>query len=260
MSGNIRDDLRRYVGWLTAAGIALFWGGVIDSSRAASGEEKEEQTVEFFAAVEEGAIDAKFFPRNAQKATLVVENNTDRPLRISMPRAFAGKPALAQFFPALDDGGDDRPQAVGAPGNNFPGAPVGRGPAAPRPFFSVPSGKTIKTLLPVVCLEHGKPDPAARIPYEIVRLDAVSSEEAVAEIIEQLGAGKCSQRVAQAAVWHFTHDLSWKQIDALRIEHLNGKTQRWFSMSEVQAAQKLVEKLPSQSTKSSKKGDRLSNR
>ena len=56
--------------------------------------------VELFSAIKAGDLQVKFIPKDATQATLIVENKTKKPLRIALPSAFAGVPALAQ-----DDGG-----------------------------------------------------------------------------------------------------------------------------------------------------------
>ena len=91
------------------------------------------ETVEFFAAVAAGDVEAKLIPRDSRRATVWIENKTDQPLIIRMPVAFAGIPALAQMFPGpggFPPPGGAAPQRIGFPGNNFPGLGVGRGPGA----------------------------------------------------------------------------------------------------------------------------------
>jgi hypothetical protein len=95
-----------------------------------------------------------------------------------------------------------------------------------------------------VCLEHGKPDPKPRVPYKIVPLETITAEPAVAAVLAQLGKGKYNQRVAQIAAWHLANDMSWEQLDGLRIKHLNGRQERWFHAAEIEAAMRLVKSLP----------------
>ena len=55
------------------------------------------ESVELFAAAECGDIEAKFIPKNAQRARVILKNNTDRPLSVRLPEAFVGVPVLSQF-------------------------------------------------------------------------------------------------------------------------------------------------------------------
>src|SRR3954469_5212111 len=53
--------------------------------------------VEFFEAVEAGKINAKFIALNDHEARVIVTNNTNQPLNLRLPEAFAGVPVAAQF-------------------------------------------------------------------------------------------------------------------------------------------------------------------
>jgi len=185
------------------------------------------EAVEFFAAVKAGEVEARLIPRDSRKATVWVENKTDKPLAIRMPLGFAAVPVLAQFggppggFHGFPPPGGDRngaPQMLGAPGNNFPNmnfAGPGGGPGGavdgflPPGIFNVPAEKTIKARVPCVCLEHGKPNPNPRIPYEIVPLEDVHDQPELAELLAMLGQGGYSQRVVQAVAWHLANDMTW---------------------------------------------------
>jgi hypothetical protein len=142
---------------------------------------------------------------------------------------------------------------IGGPGGFPPGAGV----------FSVPSGKTIKTRVDCVCLDHGKPDPTPRVPYKIVALETVSDRPELAELIASLGKGQTTQRVAQAGAWHLANEMTWEELDAKRIKRITGIQQRWFHPREIEAAKRLVEQLPSVKAKSRQRkseGDSLADK
>jgi hypothetical protein len=107
-----------------------------------------------------------------------------------------------------------------------------------------------------VCLEHGKPDPKPRVPYQIVPLEQVTKQPEVAELLFALGTNPDRQRIAQIAAWHLANGMTWQQLDALTITHLNGRRERWFHPAQIEAARKLVERLPS--TKAKKHRDKPS--
>ncbi len=62
------------------------------SSRAPAGE-----TVEMFAAIEQGQIEVRLTAKDSTQCTVAVRNKTDKPLTVKPPEAFAGVPVLAQF-------------------------------------------------------------------------------------------------------------------------------------------------------------------
>src|SRR3979411_3081604 len=53
-------------------------------------------SVEMFAAMKAGDIEVKLIPKDDSEAQVKIKNNTDRPLTVRLPDAFAGVPVLAQ--------------------------------------------------------------------------------------------------------------------------------------------------------------------
>ncbi|MFI4874316.1 MAG: hypothetical protein ACIALR_03230, partial [Blastopirellula sp. JB062] len=62
----------------------------------ASGRFAEAEEVNMFQAMEDGVLDVKFIPMNAERGTFIITNKTAKKLKVEMPAAFAGIP-LAQF-------------------------------------------------------------------------------------------------------------------------------------------------------------------
>jgi hypothetical protein len=258
-----------WAAWIVVLAVTVSATFTSAADRSTRGTSEAPEAVEFFAAVDAKQIAARFIPRDSRRATIWIENKTDKPLSIRMPAAFGGAPVLAQagagFFGPPGGigggggGGGAAPQRVGFPGNAFPGmfdvgGPGGGGHAGPggmpgggggAGFFNVPAGKTIKTKVPCVCLEHGKPDPKPRVPYEVVRIESICDKPELAELLTTLGTGRGNQRVVQAAAWHLANDMSWERLDALNIKRITGLRQRWFHPAEIQAAKQLVARLPS---------------
>ena len=56
-----------------------------------------------------------------------------------------------------------------------------------------------------------------------------------------LGNGKVTQRAAQAAAWHLNNDMSWQELTAKQIHHLNGPNQPYFSQTEIQAGMQVAD-------------------
>jgi len=213
------------------------------------------QSVEFFAALDEGQIAATVIPRDSRQLTVQVENKTDKPLSIRLPESIGAVPVLAQFgnpnqgFNPFDNN-QQQAQGLGGPfggpqnGNNpFGGGQQFNFPGGP--LFNVLPGKIVKKKLPCVCLEFGKPDPRPRIPYRIERLENVCSKPGVREVLIVLGSGRCNQKTAQIAAWHLANDMSWEQLAGLKHKLANGSMRPRFSAAELQLAKRVVEQLPS---------------
>jgi hypothetical protein len=63
----------------------------------------------------------------------------------------------------------------------------------------------------------------------------------VKELCTLLGLGGIDQRAAQAAAWHLANDMTWDQLAAKQIEHLNGQNEPYFSSEQLRGAASLVD-------------------
>ena len=176
--------------------------------------------VELFAAMAAGDVEAKVIPKDSTNATVLITNKTDRPLAIKLPEAFAGVPALAQF-----GGGRGGMGGMGGGGG----------------FFNVAAEKVGKIKVVTICLEHGKADPRPRIPYTLKPLEEFNDDPHVYEVCSMLGHGEIDQRAAQVAAWHFTDAMSFEELAAKRIKHLNGTSEPYFAHAEVVRAVQIVQ-------------------
>ena len=79
-------------------------------------------------------------------------------------------------------------------------------------MFEHPAGKNRPVESPAVCLEHGKAEPRAAIPYEIKPIDSVTDNPETQELCRMLGTGQINQRAAQVAVWHYNNSMSWHYL------------------------------------------------
>ena len=184
---------------------------------------KDAKPVEFFSAMEEGELEAKFVAKDATQATLIVENRTKKPLRIALPATFAGVPVLAQQGGGL--------------GGDFGGGFGGGGG-----FMNVAPERTQKVKIATVCLEHGKKDPNPRVAYKIVPLKSFTSDPLVHSVCETLGRNKIDQVSAQAAAWHFTDGLTLQQLaNKVKTKHLNGTRTMYFNALNLKRASQLVQ-------------------
>lgn len=202
---------------------------------------KNNATVEMFAAMQSGDIDVKIIPKDATEARVLIKNNTKQPLNVKLPDAFAGRPILAQNRGGGGGGGSNSGggnQSMGGGMGGMGGGMMGGGGG--MGMFSVPPEQLGQFKVPTVCLEHGKKDPRAQIPYEIVPLEKVTKDPAVKELLTAFGKEKLDQRATQAAAWHLANDMSWEELAGKRIEHLNGTSELWFHPAEIQAGMQVA--------------------
>jgi hypothetical protein len=206
--------------------------------------------VEFFEAVDAGQINAKFIALNDHEAKLIVTNNTNQPLNLKLPEAFAGVPVAAQFggggggarggggggarggSSRSGSSGGGQQQSVGGGGGGGIGG--GGGGGGGGGFFSVPPEKTEKIDIAVVCLDHGLRDPSSATAYKMVPADTIVDRPAVVELLKAFGRGELKHGAAQAAAWHLNNDLSWQQLAAkLQGTKRSFKRPPYFSADEI---------------------------
>jgi len=205
---------------------------------------KNVESVEMFAAMQNGDIEVKLIPNNDKEANVIITNKTKRPLSVRLPEAFAGVPILAQDgLGGLGRGGgdgdnnnNDPNQALGGGlGGGGLGGGLGGGGFGGGAFNIAPE-KVGKLKVACVCLEHGKKDPNPRVPYAIKPIASFTKDPKVHEILKLLAAGKINQRIAQAATWHFANRMSWEQLAAKKIDRLGRPDEPYFNRAELQGA------------------------
>ena len=230
---------------------------LIGSTARAEDRDATARSVDFFAAKSSGDLEIKLIPKDATRATVIVKNTTDQPLRIELPAAFAGVPVLAQIGGlgggglgggGLGGGGLGGGLGVGGGGGQsfgggFGGGGLGGGlgggglggggiggAGGGGGFFNLPPDSTKKIKLATVCLEHGKQDPNPRLAYDLVPIEQVTHDGQVIELCAMLGRGEIDQVSAQAAAWHLANGLSWLELaNKVKVRHLNGASELFFS-------------------------------
>jgi hypothetical protein len=196
--------------------------------------------VDLFAALAKDQIDVKVIPKDSTQLRVMIQNKTDKPLTVKLPDAFAAVPILAQAAPAAKK--QPQPQAVGGglPGAGVPGMGV-PGMGAPgvgrRGFMNIAPEKVGQlTAVATVCLDNGKGEPRAAIPYAIKPIEDYTTQPGVREVCEMLGKGKVNQRVAQVCAWHLNNGLTWEQLTSKKLRFADGSTRPYFTAKEIQAA------------------------
>lgn len=214
---------------------------------------------DLFEAQERQLVSVRYIPNDAKSAQIIVTNRTRQPLTLRLPAAFAGIPVLAQMgmggmggmgggnqggFAAGGIGGGPQTTGGGMGGmggqgmNGMGGGGMGMGGGG---AFSIPPERSRTFRVPTVCLEYGKPEPSSRMPYQFGRTEAFSSDPRLAIVLESLGRGELSQKVAQAATWHISNGLSWEKLAAEKIDHAGGiPDEPYFSQAELVAAHRVV--------------------
>lgn len=228
-------------------GLAEFAGAEDHPSRAVKIRQVDLPKIEMFAAMESGKLEVKLIPTDSTRGHVLLKNKTDLPLSVKLPEAFAGLPVLAQFGGGGGDrgdrgnrgGGGGMSQGMGGGMGGMGMGGMGMGGMGGG-FFNVQPGKARKIQVPLVCLEHGKPDPRPRIPYVIKPLEEVSDSPEVYELCSMLGYGQIDQRAAQVAAWHLQNEMSWNQLATKEIRHLNGVREPYFSSDEIYRAMLIV--------------------
>jgi hypothetical protein len=248
-----------------ALGLVIGFGSLISASAKDSDSPAPEPTVvDLFAGIDEGKLEATVIPRDAKKVTLQLKNNSDQPLAIRMPEAFAAVPIQAQFAggggglfgggggggfgqgggnQAGNQGGGTQGLGVGGGGQNGVGnaGKGGRNRGGAPGLFNVPAGKIVKVKLTSVCLEYGKPEPHAHNEYAIKPIESLCDKPEVVSILRSLGNGDVSQEIAQLAAWNVANGTSFQQL-ASQTSKL-GLHLPVYSESSISAAAELVASL-----------------
>ena len=240
--------MRTYLGkswspWLALAAIlGLFPLAVMAGDRHAKAAKygqynPDDENVEMFDAMGKGEIAVKVIPKDSTQCRVMIENKTDKPLNVKLPETFGIAPILAQAAAAGGGarggrGGGGAQAGGGGMGMGMGGMGMGGGGGG---MFNVPPEAVGQLKANTVCLEHGKPEPRAAIPYEIKPLENVTDKPVVRDLCAMLGRGEVAQRAAQVAAWHLNNGMSWDQLAAKQLRFANGTSQPYFTPQELQA-------------------------
>ncbi len=202
--------------------------------------------VDLFVAMKSGDVDVKYVAKNSREGQLLVTNNTDQPLTVKLPDAFAAVPVLAQAAAAggsnRSSGNNKNNQNQGVGGGGGLGGGGNRGGVGGGGAFDIAAEKVAKLKIDTVCLEHGKKEPNAHVPYEVRPIEAFTSDANVQELCKMVAAGNIDQRAAQAAAWHLANHMTWEQLIDKKVHHLLGGDEIYFTSSEIRAAMQLTDR------------------
>ncbi|HEY2895364.1 MAG TPA: hypothetical protein VGJ16_14160 [Pirellulales bacterium] len=228
------------------------------SSRAKAQAKEVPATVDMFDGMKSGDLDVKLIAMDATQGNVIIKNKTKKPLSVKLPNAFAGVPVLAQrgggglgggggmggmggmngMGGGMNQGmgGGMGGMGMGGMGGMGGGGMGGMGMGGMGGMMNIPAEKTTKFKVPLVCLEHGKLDPRASVPYEIRPIESFTQNTAVQQLCSMLGEGQLNQRVAQVAAWNLANGMSFEQLAAKQLEELGSPPRSFFTPQEVQAA------------------------
>jgi len=225
----VTDQLRPQAIVLTVMAVILVFG----SMRIRAKEDKQRpvitnpgfnasaERVELFQGIDNGKLATKFVPKDSSGGFILVTNRTSEPLTVELPNAFVAVQVLKQAGGGLGGGGGQQGGQNQNAGGGFGGGGGGGGGLGGGGlgggqqgggFFSIPPERTVRVPYVSVCLNHGKPDPSARLKYRLMPVEDYAKDEVLAELIHMVGSGKLNQHSAQAAVWNRTDNMGWQEL------------------------------------------------
>jgi hypothetical protein len=231
----ITDQLRPLAIVLTVMAVILVFGSMRirakeDNQRPVitnPGFSASAERVELFQGIDNGKLATKFVPKDSSGGFILVTNRTSEPLTVELPNAFVAVQVLKQVGGGLGGGGGQQNGQQGGQNQNAGGGFGGGGGGLGGGglgggglgggqqgggFFSIPPERTVRVPYVSVCLNHGKPDPSARLKYRLMPVEDYAKDEVLAELIHMVGSGKLNQHSAQAAVWNRTDNMGWQEL------------------------------------------------
>ena len=225
------------------------------------------ERVEFFKGMEDGQIETRFVPKDANGGFLLVTNTTEEPVTVDLPDAFVAVQVLKQFGGGgggmmggggmggggmggggmgggqgggnQNAGGGMGGGGGGMGGGGMGGGGMGGGQQGGGGFFSIPPERTVRVPYVSACLNHGKPDPSARLEYKLVPVDKYTDDKVLAELIRMVGTGRVDQHSAQAAIWTRTDNMTWQELAAKNVRGIRS-VEYYFNAQNIQEGQLLM--------------------
>ena len=226
------------------------------------------EVVDLFEAIKNKQIEVQVIAPNVEKANIKVVNKSKKPLSIKFPNAFAGVPVLAQGigpggggggfggggqqggFGVVGQGGGNQGFGGGG-GGGFGGGGFGGGGGQQGGgfggsgrgggLFNIPAGKAGKVEIAIVCMEHGKKDPNARVKYELKPIESFAKTAESAEVLKMMAEGEIHRDVCQACTWHLENGLSWRELASKDkvVSSFGGYSEKYFTLEQIAFAQKV---------------------
>ena len=196
------------------------------------------EAVKLFDGLEDHRLEARVVPKNEFVANVYLTNTTAKPLTVVLPKAVVAVHVLKQFGNSSSGNQQQsgNSQSVGGQfQNNTNSSSQGNN------FFSIPPEKTVVTKLHTVCLDHGKKTPSPRMKYDLRKIEDHTPNQALRRLLENYDPQKTDRNAMQAAAWHLSNDISWKQLKSKKSRLIIGVSRRYFTSKQLKNAQTLAE-------------------
>ena len=194
------------------------------------------QEVDLFQAIADDQIEVGVIQGNMKGGKLFVKNKTDKPLTVRMPKAIGTRPVMGQD---MGMGGGQNQLMGGNMGMGGMGmGGMGMGGMGMGGMMNVPAEEVQAVKFQSLCLEHGKPEPKASIPYEVCKIEECTQKPEVIAVVESLH--NLNQRSAQLAAWHLNNGVSVEELASETVLHVNGVRTTNFSPEEVAQAVQII--------------------
>ena len=198
-----------------------------------------------------GKLGVRVIPQNEFRSRILIENKTEAPLTVKLPKAVAAVHVVPKKDPPASRvrTADDAEETNEAPGNAQ--AVVGTfGPmnAQANAFpheseegyaFTIPAGRSVQIALHSACAEHGKRTPISRMTYRLKPLAEQTANETLQKVIQSYDPKTTDPLAFQAVVWHLANGLSWEAL-AQKTVKKGGQKVLYFTRPQLVAAQKLI--------------------
>ena len=202
---------------------------------------------DLFEGMDQGSLEVKMIPKDSLGGNLLIKNTSGETISTKIPEAFVGIQVLKQF----DDlgGGLGGSTGAGGTGGQTTGGGGGTGSTGTGldsgdGFFSIPPEKVVLVKYNSVCLEHGKREPSPRMTYRLARPEEFTQDARLVELLKVIGNGRINARVAQAAAWHLSNNMSWQELASKETNHLGGLPPTpYFSPAQIMSANQVVIQL-----------------
>lgn len=188
-----------------------------------------------------GVLSAKLIMKDAMHGHLLLQNLTDEPLNVSIPEAFGGQQVLGQGFGGgFGGGGGGLGGGGGGGAQTTAGGNSGADSGGDTGFFSIAPQKIKSVAYKSVCMEHGKTEPMSKMTYVPVPLEEVTQDPALQELVKGVAKSPRSTQAMQAAAWHLTDNMSWKELAAKKYNAVGRPDTPYFTRAELLMAMEIV--------------------
>ncbi|TWT92686.1 hypothetical protein [Stieleria varia] len=213
-----------------------------------------------FDAIDQQRVEVRYIAISSTQGNLLMRNKGDEPIEIRVPELVGAQPVLGQFaggqfgagqigagqgFGQQGFGQQGGGAQAGGGASQRVGGAVGQGPGGGNDIgglFRIGAHKMRKLSVLSVCLDHGKAEPSAKIPYELVPLDSLTSDEELSRALLALRQKELSHQAAQAIAWHRVCGLTWNKLAGLnRTESAYLGVIKFFRKSEIAEAKAFLE-------------------